>query len=57
MVLALGSLWRLIITGTMITNRRPVLVLDVAGRILLRRAVRAGRLKGRHSKTGHNPDL
>lgn len=30
---------------------------EVVGRILLRRAARAGRLKGRHSVTDQSPDL
>ncbi|MFD0260204.1 hypothetical protein ACFVH7_18255 [Kitasatospora indigofera] len=49
-----GSLTRHIITGTMFAIALTGLLADVVGPILLRRAARAGRLKGRHSVTDHD---
>ncbi|MFE4599395.1 hypothetical protein ACFRKE_00890 [Kitasatospora indigofera] len=51
-----GSLARQIITGALFAIALTGLLADVVGRILLRRAARAGRLKGRHSVTDHGLD-
>ncbi|GGV45415.1 hypothetical protein GCM10010495_73700 [Kitasatospora herbaricolor] len=48
-----GSLARHIITGAMFAIAVTGLLADVVGRILLRRAARAGSMKGRHSVTDH----
>ncbi|MCX5208596.1 hypothetical protein OG689_04680 [Kitasatospora sp. NBC_00240] len=52
-----GSLFRHVVTGTLFAIAVADQLLGIGERILLRRVRRAGRLKGRHSVTGPDPDL
>ncbi|MFC9330859.1 hypothetical protein [Kitasatospora sp. NPDC057015] len=51
------SLFRHVVTGAVFAVSLLDLVLVITGWILLRRAARSGRLKGRHSVTGRSLDL
>lgn len=55
MALGPGSRTHHIVLGTAFAIALTGLLCDVVGRLLLRRAAAAGRLKGRHSVTGHQP--
>lgn len=51
-----GSPARGFVTVALFVIAAAGLLLDVLGRILVRRAARGGRLKGRHSVTDHHLD-
>ncbi|GHH82501.1 hypothetical protein GCM10018781_67520 [Kitasatospora indigofera] len=55
MALGPGSRTHHIVLGTAFAIALTGLLCDVVGRLLLRRAAAAGRLKGRHSLTDHHP--